>query len=432
MRRRLAALLDNTEVILRSKNIPIDNIVPLEDTHYELFKQYMRDTFAEGYISGASEVEIMRRRREGRFASYDPDLIPKDAISFINNRAAFQGKWNRDLDSSVKTVLANAMETGATLQQTQKALKTVFSGFSDARLENIARTETTSAFNKGRLASFQAQGDFVVAVQFMAIIDNRVTDICRARDGRIMKLNDPRLPENTPPMHFQCRSLLSPVNRYEWEDLQNGDANAVNDAFGYLDRNDAENFRPPANLKEALEWKGLPNPFPGFGAVTLITQKAIDASVKKAGESAIIKEQVTNKPSAKKKSAEIEPMTAEEIHSKLTDIIDKLGDDYLSVGLACSWKKWKGEVKESNHWIDGKKTKEKLDGTSTIIIAEIWGDTSKEKIIKNIEKALRSSSQYGPFRAILAGDPDISRMGEDIGEMIIGKAKRIMDIHPSR
>ena len=59
----------------------------------------------------------------------------------------------------------------------------------------------------------------MAAVEFMAITDARTTPICMERDGLVLALDDPRLPANTPPLHYMCRSVLSPVSGLELEDL---------------------------------------------------------------------------------------------------------------------------------------------------------------------------------------------------------------------
>ena len=83
----------------------------------------------------------------------------------------------------------------------------------------------------------------MAAVEFMAITDARTTPICMERDGLVLALDDPRLPANTPPLHYMCRSVLSPVSGLELEDL--GGKN-------YLDKQ-----------RERLD--KLPPPLKGFG-----------------------------------------------------------------------------------------------------------------------------------------------------------------------
>jgi SPP1 gp7 family putative phage head morphogenesis protein len=151
---------------------------------------------------------------------------------------------HEDGSQGVRTILDNGLQEGATVKQVMDALRIALpEAIGKARAENIARTEATTAFNQGRMAAFRETKGFVGAVEFMAITDARTTPICMERDGLVLAIDDPRLPDNTPPLHYMCRSVLSPVSGLELEDL-GGKA--------YLDKQ-----------REKLD--KLPPPLKGFG-----------------------------------------------------------------------------------------------------------------------------------------------------------------------
>lgn len=81
------------------------------------------------------------------------------------------------------------------------------------RLETIARTNISDAFNQASLAVYTDPdlGDFVEAFEYTSILDSRTTDFCRRYDGRIFMKNDDVWRNITPPNHFNCRSTLIPV-----------------------------------------------------------------------------------------------------------------------------------------------------------------------------------------------------------------------------
>lgn len=85
-----------------------------------------------------------------------------------------------------------------------------------ARLETIARTNTAAAINESRQSLFSDPdlNGFVVAYEYSAILDDRVSDICESLDGRIQK----DWGAYTPPNHFNCRSVLIPVTEVDdWD-----------------------------------------------------------------------------------------------------------------------------------------------------------------------------------------------------------------------
>ena len=51
----------------------------------------------------------------------------------------------------------------------------------------------------------------MAAYQYSAILDDRTSAICEGLHGKIFKAGS----EPIPPMHFNCRSLLIPITKYE-------------------------------------------------------------------------------------------------------------------------------------------------------------------------------------------------------------------------
>ena len=133
------------------------------------------------------------------------------------------GVIEQDILKSVQNVLENAVKYDKTLVQTIKAIgeeTTLLQLLPEvdavgrainvpARLENIARTNTSDALNQARQALFgqpEFRG-FVLAYEYSAVLDERTSDICEHLSGRVLK----DWGSYTPPNHFQCRALLIPV-----------------------------------------------------------------------------------------------------------------------------------------------------------------------------------------------------------------------------
>ena len=85
------------------------------------------------------------------------------------------------------------------------------------RLENIARTNITNIFNQAQLAVYAAPelGDFVDGLEYSAVLDSRTTEFCRSYDTRKFRRNDPIWGTITPPNHFKCRSIMSPITIFD-------------------------------------------------------------------------------------------------------------------------------------------------------------------------------------------------------------------------
>ena len=257
VRKLLAARVNALEPVVKAALEPggekviekLGRLRALPGDYLPLLERYVGHLLVEGMVQGRSDVEFLRSRLQRRgvrlAARVDGEpVVPEEAIAFIRHRRDLGRFFEQDQVDTVRTILDNGLKEGATVKQVMDALRIALpEAIGKARAENIARTEATTAFNQGRLAAFRETKGFVGAVEFMAITDARTTPICMERDGLVLAIDDPRLPDNTPPLHYMCRSVLSPVSGLELEDL-GGKA--------YLDKQ-----------REKLD--KLPPPLKGFG-----------------------------------------------------------------------------------------------------------------------------------------------------------------------
>ena len=86
---------------------------------------------------------------------------------------------------------------------------------STRQAEGIARTAITYIANRGHMAAYEQNADVLTGVEFTATLDSRTTEICARWDGTVWNVDDPQ--KQTPPLHFNCRSVLVPV--VDWEGL---------------------------------------------------------------------------------------------------------------------------------------------------------------------------------------------------------------------
>jgi len=109
-------------------------------------------------------------------------------------------------------------------EQTQVEIKQAIveaANTTTARAQTIVRTETTRYFNQARRAYYD-KGNEVTHYLFLAVRDKATTPWCtplkvngkRGRSGLVYAKNDPLLDKETPPIHWNCRSELLPLNRF--------------------------------------------------------------------------------------------------------------------------------------------------------------------------------------------------------------------------
>ena len=148
-------------------------------------------------------------------------VIPEEAIEWLKGYTPkLAGNFENDVLEKVREVIRHSMIEGSSLQERIKDLKNSIPevhAMAKHRIEAIARTEITRADNIGNLIAMKSNSD-VIGFEFSAILDDRTTDICEERHGLFMKINDPRVAENTPPLHVNCRSQLLPCTIYDFPD----------------------------------------------------------------------------------------------------------------------------------------------------------------------------------------------------------------------
>ncbi len=194
----------------------LDNLTLPEPGAYErLLVAFVVEAYGAGMGHGQAEVDDLRRNQARRALLAGPDgepVVPEGAVGFVRSRRDLARFFEKDQAETVRRVITEGLEQGQSLKQVMGSLEEALPGkMGRARLENIARTEATTAYNQGRLAMFLDTEGFIAGVEFMAILDARTTDICQHRDGLVFRLDDPAIRLNTPPLHYQCRSILSPV-----------------------------------------------------------------------------------------------------------------------------------------------------------------------------------------------------------------------------
>jgi len=138
--------------------------------------------------------------------------VPSDEFLQMLEDETFQyiGDYQYTILKKTRIELIQAIKDGMPLSDVLSVMDDEGKRLSEVSLERFARTKHTEAFNKGRLAYFEESG-VVAAYQFSAVMDDVTTDICAGLDGKIFEDGDAPVP----PLHFNCRSILIPITKYE-------------------------------------------------------------------------------------------------------------------------------------------------------------------------------------------------------------------------
>ena len=186
-------------------------------------KEFLRSSYGYGEKTLRAELPKKFQDVEGT----GPSFVPTQALRWLDEKGVhITGVIRDDITNKAKTILLNALRTGETQRETTAKLESLFEMYlgdesvisdgavvSPHRLETIVRTNSTDAFNQGRLVTARDPDleGFIRGMEFSAGLVARTTEVCKLLDGKIIPMGEPALDSLSPPLNFNCRSLLVPI-----------------------------------------------------------------------------------------------------------------------------------------------------------------------------------------------------------------------------
>lgn len=167
-----------------------------------ILKSSFMGIYKDGQVQASSEL-FKSNFRQPTTSQEFLDLLERENFNYI-------GDWQYNVAKAVKQQLVIAIKEGKPLSEVINILDSEGRQLSEVSLERYARTKHTEVMNRGRLEAFESSG-VVTGYQYSAILDDRTSEICRGLDGKIFEAGK----EVVPPAHFNCRSLLIPITKYE-------------------------------------------------------------------------------------------------------------------------------------------------------------------------------------------------------------------------
>lgn len=209
----------------------------LEDTNERIaaLMRKARDQFG-GALQDFAEVEAaaMIGQMQTTFALTGiPDpvkLVPRNILEALAGQSMIEGApikdwWGRQ-SAQLRQRFTDQMRLGVAQGETvgqlvQRVRGTRAGGFLDGimgtttrQAEALVRSSVNAVGNDARLAVFQANADVIEALAHISTLDSRTTLQCAGRDGKTWTLDrkpiNHTLPFQSPPIHWNCRSILAP------------------------------------------------------------------------------------------------------------------------------------------------------------------------------------------------------------------------------
>lgn len=169
--------------------------------------------FLEKIYANANYYEQYNDNNEN-FARVDQNRIQnllKENWSGGGNFSESIWKNKEQLVNTLDDIVMKGLATGESFDKMSNELaKRMNTSASNAK--RLIMTESARMDNQGLLDWYKESG--IKQIQFIATLDNRTSEICRAMDGKIINIEDAQIGLNIPPLHPYCRSVIAPYTEY--------------------------------------------------------------------------------------------------------------------------------------------------------------------------------------------------------------------------
>lgn len=219
-----ADMIDQFREILSSGRYDPAKVSKVAPKHLRVMnadlKRLFRRLFKTAYGEAKRNLPVAPDQRQ--YASYDNldegPWLPDEFIK-IMDAEAFKtvGDYATEMTKKMGSVVLEGIKNGTSSNQIISTLKEMAPDLSERWLETVVRTKITDVYNRGARMFYENDpiaSKAVVAYQFSAVLDDRTTDVCESLDKNIYEIGD-YMDSVTPPLHFNCRSTIIPITKYE-------------------------------------------------------------------------------------------------------------------------------------------------------------------------------------------------------------------------
>jgi len=200
-----------------------------------LAKEYLINVWRKNRDLAIAELPPERRekleeiRRFANSKQYASAFKPDVAGNYFANRSnMIKALLDETLQIQIRQEIFEHLKGGRTLNETIGNVKSIFEPYvgdpskiapsgpgvpasenilTAHRLENIIRTETSTAMSQGRAMVADASGGYVIGYELSAILDFRTSDVCSVADGKKFKKEHRLAIKLLPPLNFNCRTV---------------------------------------------------------------------------------------------------------------------------------------------------------------------------------------------------------------------------------
>lgn len=200
--------------------------MPINIEIHHIIESFMLSSVHAGFATAREEDPTMTDGKKAHLAKSPKANLPRDAKSLndlFKDKKAFQRFMRRSgklsdglrraylerLTKKFQEVMPKILEAEITPAQAKAEMRGAW-GATRSRASTIFRTETTKYFAQAQI-SYYKDNPKIIGFLYDTIRDSRRTSVCKSRHGVIFRPGTNLLKQNTPPLHYNCRSHIIPL-----------------------------------------------------------------------------------------------------------------------------------------------------------------------------------------------------------------------------
>ena len=171
-----------------------------EKTHTACYNDVLNDS----YYKAIYDTQ-MGTGYDFAFSNLDDNLVNSVLSERWSGKNYSQRIWgNTDiLAESVSEIVGGALLSGQSIAKTSRQIRERFN-VGKYYADRLVRTETNHFHNQADAMAYEEMD--VDKYVFLAVLDNRTSEICQKYDNKVIDLKDKQEGVNFPPLHPNCRS----------------------------------------------------------------------------------------------------------------------------------------------------------------------------------------------------------------------------------
>lgn len=209
------SILDQIKDKKIMENFKPDSVTSLKPKFMREMNIIFRDHFQDLFSASLKEA---RREIFPDKKFVDAEMLPDEFLDIIEMESFKSvGDYSADVLKRAQNILATGLKNGTPSNKIHQAIQEELEGFTDRWVNTVVRTKTTEVYNAARKTYWDSDPlakQIISGYMYSAILDDRTSEVCSHLDGKVFEKGT-FTDRITPPLHFNCRSMLVPVTKFE-------------------------------------------------------------------------------------------------------------------------------------------------------------------------------------------------------------------------